>query len=295
MKTPDSRSATRQRLIQWSVCATLLIAVSLQSGCTAARRDGDPFRPMNRVFFHMNMGLDQYIAEPASNAYRSMTPNPVRTGIRNFFTNLAYAPTILYDLLQGHPRVALADAGRLVINTVWGVGGIFDPATRLGLERHPETFGVTVGVWGLPQGPYLVLPLLGPTTFADLPDIPIRILLSPVTYLDSFVRTSATGMGALSEASDEDRSTALDRVRNAVEPYEYLRSGYLQHQEELIRQRRKHGADDDIFPFEDLPTDDTMDDEMTPEPDPTTDTPPPGAHQEPPAGEAPPPDRTPSQ
>lgn len=242
----------------------------------------------------MNMGLDRYLAEPASNAYRSVTPDPVRMGIRNFFINLASAPTILYDLMQGHPLTALADTGRLVINTVWGVGGIFDPATRLGLERHQESFGVTMGVWGVPQGPYMVLPLIGPTTFADVPDIPIRILLSPVTYFDSFVRTSASGMGALSDASDDDRSTALERVRNAVEPYEYLRSGYLQHQKEMIRQRRKHSADEDVFPFEDLPTD-MMDDEMPLEPDPPNNAGPPDAEQEPSADATTPADRTPSR
>ena len=238
------------------------IALASQVGCKSDGT-GDPFRPMNRVFFGLNMGVERYIASPISEQYTTIVARPIRKGVSNFFSNLAYAPTILYDFLQGRFGQVLGDLGRITINSTVGIVGFLDIASKVGLPAHEQNFGVTAAAWGLPAGPYLVLPLLGPTTVTGLPDIPVRILLSPITYLDpATVRVAAGGGRAVNKAST--RQDNIRRVREAVDPYEYVHSAYLQKQEDLIRRWKNKKDQNDAYPFEDLPEDL---DEPTPQPD----------------------------
>jgi len=238
-----------------------LAALLVAGGCGHATQQRwtnppDPFRPLNRVFFGFNMGVDRYVAQPVSTVYRGVTPKPFRYAIRNFFRNLSMPIVIINDLLQGRPRLAGRDSLRLLTNATVGFGGIADPATTLGLGYSPQNFGVTAGRWGLGPGSYLVLPFLGPTSVTGLPDIPMRILLSPIGLIGpGLERTATAGANAVSTA--ESRKEAMSRVRNAVEPYSYMKSGYMQRQWSLIRGE----LGEDEAPFEPLPEDLLLDDD----------------------------------
>ncbi|MCK5191268.1 MAG: VacJ family lipoprotein, partial [Methylococcales bacterium] len=124
----------------------------------------DPYEGFNRKIFVFNEVLDDYVAEPVSDAYLWVTPQFVQTGIANFFNNLKDINVVLNDMMQGKVEQGAQDSGRFVVNTTVGLLGFIDVATGIGLEKHEEDFAQTLAVWGVPQGPYLVLPVLGPST-----------------------------------------------------------------------------------------------------------------------------------
>lgn len=262
-----ARRARRSSPVR-TLAAVICVAVA-SPGCATRERwtsPPDPLEPANRVMFGANMALDRHVAEPISNVYRGVTPEPVRYGVRNFFRNLSMPFVIINDLLQARFGWAGRDTLRFITNTTVGFGGIADPATTLGLEHRRQNFGVTAGVWGLGPGPYLVLPLIGPTSVTGLPDIPMRILLSPVGILGPGIERTATfGVGAVSDA--ESRRDAVKRIRESIEPYAFVKSGYMQKQWEMIQTKKRDG-DDSVF--DDLP-DDIFDDENK---DPETPLPP---------------------
>jgi len=133
----------------------------------AALNIHDPWESANRRMYHFNYRLDQWVMLPAVRAYRRVTPQPVRRGVSNFFGNLAEVSTLVNSLAQLKGHRAMNTTARLLFNTVLGVGGIWDPATRMGLPRHSEDFGQTLGFYGVPNGPYLILPALGPSNLRD--------------------------------------------------------------------------------------------------------------------------------
>src|SRR4030095_16924642 len=134
-----------------------------------------PCEKFNRCVYKFNNTLDKFILKPASDVYVKVIPQPARTGVTNFFDNLGLPNTILNDLLQGKLGPALGATVRSAVNTTVGIGGVFDPATNWRLPYHDNDFGVTLGKWGAGPGPYLVLPLYGPSTFRDVPKIPVKI------------------------------------------------------------------------------------------------------------------------
>src|SRR5258708_6582339 len=151
--------------------ATLVLACSL-IGCASlppgsTRDPRDHIERFNRSTFRFNTALDHAVLRPVARGYVKVTPRPVRTGVTNFFGNLGYTKTIGNDIFQGHPLDFGSDVARLVVNTTVGIGGVFDPATRFGLEKHDRDFGQTLGKWGVPTGAYLMLPLLGPSDVRD--------------------------------------------------------------------------------------------------------------------------------
>lgn len=127
----------------------------------------DPWESVNRRMYHFNYRLDQWVMLPAVRTYRRVTPRPVRRGVSNFFGNLAEVSTLVNSLAQLKGHRAMNTTARLLFNTVLGVGGLWDPATRMGLPRHSEDFGQTLGFYGVPNGPYLILPALGPSNLRD--------------------------------------------------------------------------------------------------------------------------------
>jgi phospholipid-binding lipoprotein MlaA len=150
----------------------ILLAAWLAAGCTAMtdRAEAyDPWEGMNRKTFAFNDALDRAVMKPIAKGYERITPVPVRESVNNFFGNLEDVGTSLNNILQGKIGEGLSDAGRVVVNTVLGVFGIWDVATGMGLEKHEEDFGQTLGVWGVAPGPYFVIPLLGPSTLRDAP------------------------------------------------------------------------------------------------------------------------------
>lgn len=153
------------------VFAALLVAW-LAAGCSTMtdRADAyDPWEGLNRKTFAFNDALDQAVLKPVAKGYEKVTPGFVREGVNNFFGNLEDVGTGLNNFLQGKVGQGLSDTGRVVVNTVLGVFGLWDVATPMGLEKHDEDFGQTLGSWGVPPGPYFVIPILGPSTVRDAP------------------------------------------------------------------------------------------------------------------------------
>jgi phospholipid-binding lipoprotein MlaA len=147
-----------------------LAAVLITAGCATTGNDPrDPWEGLNRKTFAFNDALDRAILKPAAQGYEKVTPAFVREGVNDFFGNLDDVGTSLNNFLQGKWREGASDAGRVVVNTVFGVFGLWDVATPLGLEKHDEDFGQTLGWWGVPAGPYFVIPLLGPSSARDAP------------------------------------------------------------------------------------------------------------------------------
>jgi phospholipid-binding lipoprotein MlaA len=134
--------------------------------------------------FGVHQALDGVVLEPVARGYRAVTPRPLRTGVVNFLRNLKSPVTFANDVLQGEVNRAGTTAGRFAINTTIGIAGIFDPATSMGLDRHDEDFGQTLAVWGVPSGPYLFVPLLGPTTVRDGAGRIVDVAFDPLTWAD---------------------------------------------------------------------------------------------------------------
>jgi phospholipid-binding lipoprotein MlaA len=204
----------------------------------------DPFERFNRAVWTFDNTLDHVILRPALREYSSTTPSPVSRSIRNFFSNATYTDTIVNDLLQAKFANGANDLARLVVNSVVGLGGLFDPATRMGLARHHADFGQTLGVWGLPSGPYLMLPLLGPSDLRDFFGQAADEYLTPPAYShDPYLRW---GFYAVDQAIERAQYMGLNRlIDKAFDPYAFVRNAYLDHREFLI-----HGGRDKSIELE---------------------------------------------
>ena len=148
---------------------TLLIIGSMSISNSGYSSDDDPLEPMNRAIFEFNEIVDDNILEPVAKGYRYVTPDPVERSVSNFFNNLGEINTIINSALQMKLDKTITSSSRLAINSTVGVLGLFDVATSLGIQREKEDFGQTLGVYGIPSGPYLVLPFFGPSSFRDAP------------------------------------------------------------------------------------------------------------------------------
>jgi phospholipid-binding lipoprotein MlaA len=140
---------------------------------------------MNRSLFSVNTAIDKVSTKPIAKGYRAIIPGPVRKGISNFFRNLVAPSSAINNFLQGKPGRGVSEIGRFVINSTIGVGGLFDIATPSGLEEFREDFGQTAAVWGVPDGPYVMLPLLGPKTLRDAVFLPVDIVVDPLFHYDN--------------------------------------------------------------------------------------------------------------
>jgi phospholipid-binding lipoprotein MlaA len=194
----------------------------------------DRFERANRSVYAFNKTIDHAILRPVARGYVKVTPQPVRRGISNFFANIDYPITIVNDALQGKVRDSLRDVARFGINTVIGVGGLFDPATHWGFERHDEDFGQTLGKWGVHSGPYLMLPIFGPSTVRDAPAKVVDHFTTPRTYL-----LSTNADLGLSVVGVVDKRAGLlntdEMIDNAYDPYAFLRNAWLQRREYQVR------------------------------------------------------------
>ncbi len=204
------------------------IFLLLLGGCASNGNPNDPLEPVNRVVYQFNDGVDALVIKPAAEFYRAMLPSFVRTGIGNFFSNINDVIVALNNLLQGKIPEAINDFGRILVNTTLGVFGFLDPATELGVEKHNEDFGQTLGFWGLGDGPYLVLPFLGPSSVRDAVGWVGDTYTWPVAYLKPNRDRNAIialriveGRAQLLQASQILETAALD-------PYEFVRDAFLQ-------------------------------------------------------------------
>ena len=155
------------------ILALVLVPLALQ-GCATTGNPADPWEGFNRPAFAFNDALDRHVLKPVAQGYAKVAPPVVRTGVNNFFGNIADAWTSVNQLLQGKPREAISDAGRVLLNTTMGLLGVIDVASAVGVEKHEEDFGQTLAVWGVPSGPYLVLPFLGPSSARDAPALVVN-------------------------------------------------------------------------------------------------------------------------
>lgn len=197
------------------------------------RQTNDPLEPTNRVFYKINNGIDTVIMKPAAQAYRAVLPNPVRTGIHNFLGNLGGPVRLTNDTLQGKPRRAGDSAMRFLINTTVGVVGIFDVAKEVGYPDHDTDFALTLANWGVPEGPFLFLPVLGPSSPRDVTGFAVDVAADPFTWIGRGTTgfTIASWTKTVTAALDQ-RSRLLDVIdqvkKTALDPYATFRSLYRQ-------------------------------------------------------------------
>ena len=201
----------------------------------------DPFEDLNRDIFVFNEKLDEKILKPTALVYRKVTPQFARTGVTNFFNNLEEIDTTINQVLQGEIKYAFNDAGRFVINTTIGLFGLIDVASKMGLERHEEDFGQTLGVWGISSGPYIMLPFLGPSNPRDLMSRPISSFLSGTFAMeDNDVKFTLVGIDAL-----ETRERLLDAETLIIgDKYMFVKDAYVQSREYEIN---NGSTEDDVF------------------------------------------------
>lgn len=214
-----------------SVSAALLLALVLLGGCASQADNVDPWEPFNRRVHAFNDGLDRALLKPLAQGYTTITPDPVEKRIHNFFLNLGYPTVFVNQFLQGKPVLGLRDTARFLTNTTIGIGGLFDVAGRLGLERHEEDFGQTFAVWGIGPGRFLVAPLFGPMTLRDGAGSAAGTFTSPVYYIDNdAARWSLRGVGLI------DTRAALLETEKLIsgDRYLFIRDAYLQRREYLI-------------------------------------------------------------
>lgn len=185
----------------------------------------DPFEPFNRSMYRFNAKFDRAVFLPVVNGYRWITPDPVETGVSNFFQNLLEVRNFANNALQFHGEDTLVSAGRFLVNTTLGIGGLFDPATKLGLTVRKEDFGQTLGRWGVGAGPYLVLPLLGPSGLRDAGGLTVDLVansLADPLQLEG-VRDDAAATVAYNLVKGVDaRSTTAFRYYRTGSPFEYV-------------------------------------------------------------------------
>ncbi len=226
-----------QRLVLLSVTCLFVGCASIPAGVEPSPRD--PWESFNRSVFEFNEGLDTYLLKPVVAAYRFILPAIVREGIYNFFSNYSDIYTALQNLLQGKPDYAFNDLMRVAVNTIFGLGGLMDVATPGGLEKHKEDWGQTFGVWGIPSGPYVVLPFFGPSTvrdtFGTAADLETDYLFKYIP--DVGLRNSITGLRVVNARNTYyEAGDLLDGA--AIDKYSFLRDAYLQRREYQINEGR---------------------------------------------------------
>ena len=230
--------------------------VFVVSGCatlSSPSPKADPFESFNRASFKVNETLDDVVLKPVAKGYVAVTPGFVRAGIGNAFENVGDVNTAFNNLLQGKVGNAFSDLGRVLVNTTLGVIGLWDVATPMGLEKHKEDFGQTLGKWGVASGPYLVLPLMGPSTLRDTFGRPVDSALGYYRNIDhrrtanSLLLTEIITMRASMLGADHTFETA------ALDKYNFVRDAYLQRRLAKIYdgkppQEKRDALDDSLDP-----------------------------------------------
>ena len=236
MAAPNSRSSRHITV------AFLFLNVLLLSACVSTADNQDPLENINRSVYAFNDFLDRNLVRPIAVAYTTVTPEPVQTGVNNFYVNLRYPMVTINQFLQGKMKLGFQGSGRFLINSTLGIGGILDPATGMGLPAHQEDFGQTLARWGVGSGPFLMLPVLGPATLRDGTG---RLAHNNLSYLplyvdDIRVRNSLILLDFINSRAqllDSDEMVSGDR-------YLFIRDTYLQRREFLISDGE---AEDDPF------------------------------------------------
>lgn len=236
--------------------AVLAIAASL-SACATSGNPRDPLEGYNRAMFKFNDKVDEVALKPIAKGYKAVTPSFVQTGIGNFFGNLSDVWTAVNNLIQGKGEAGLQDVVRVTMNSTFGLLGLIDIASQAGLPKHSEDFGQTLGWYGVQSGPYVVLPLLGPSTMRDTVALPVDITGDPWRYKEP---ANVRNIGTFTRIVDK-RASLLDATNlmeaAALDRYEFIRDGYLQARESKVfdgdTSRRKLETKGDSSALDDEP------------------------------------------
>ncbi len=210
----------------------LLLVLVIVSGCasqnaTQQPTPGDPLEPVNRAIYKFNDVADTYVLRPVTKGYEWLLPQFMRTGVSNFFDHWLYPIDIVNAFLQGKGAQGLSDIARFGINSSLGLGGLMDPATRFGLPQHEEDFGQTLGVWGVPEGPYLMVPVFGPRTLRSGVGQLVDLTYDPRVYIHN--RDWKIGVTALWFIDQRARLLGFDdEIRGAFDSYAFVRDAYRQ-------------------------------------------------------------------
>ena len=253
------------------------LALSLLAGCATTNMGtpGDPLERMNRATYRFNDSIDRAVLRPVATGYRDHVPQIVQQGVDNVLEHLAFPTTIVNDLLQLKIKDTLVDLGRFAVNSTLGLAGLLDPASRFGIPKNDEDFGQTLGRWGVPSGPYLVLPLLGPSTVRDGPSI-VADGYTDIRTRAKLNDTEQWSIGVLSLVHRRSELLAFDAsFDSAYDRYAFIRNAWLQRREYQVR-------DGDVEPEDPLegledPLEGLEDPAQEPPPVPESQPPPDGA------------------
>lgn len=226
----------KKNVFRRGAAVVLLLGAALLGGCASGpnAHPRDPLEPFNRGVSEFNEAVDGAVLKPVATAYRDVTPDLVRTGVSNFFGNLRDVWSALNATLQLKPRAAAENALRVGVNTAFGFGGLLDIASEMGIERTTLDFGQTLGRWGVPSGPYLVLPIFGPSTFRDAAGFGVESkgdLVSKVDHIPT--RNSLYALRAVETRANLLRATTMLEGA-ALDKYSFTRDIYLQRRQSLI-------------------------------------------------------------
>jgi phospholipid-binding lipoprotein MlaA len=232
------------------LCAAALLAGSLAGCATSGGNPADPLEPLNRAVFGFNDVADKAVLTPVAKTYRAVIPGILRKGVSNFFSNVEDVWISVNDVLQGKLQVGSEDFTRVIFNSTFGIAGIFDFASEVGLPKHNEDFGQTLGVWGVTSGPYLVLPIFGPSSFRDGVGLLVdgRADLVYRAIDDVPLRNSVYALRGISNRANLlDATSVLDKA--ALDRYAFVRDAWMQRRRNLVYDgnppREKEETDDD--------------------------------------------------
>ena len=214
----------------WLKALTAVLAMVVLSGCSSTPDDPyadkrDPFEDVNRVMWDFNQEVDEAVIKPAAEVYKKV-PEPIRTSLHNMFENLQEPWSVVNNVLQGKPTGAAVSAGRFFFNTTIGLLGLLDPATEMGLTKREESLGQTLAVWGVPDGPYLMLPIAGPTVLIDRGTDWVDGNYFPYTEIDSdwdIPRYTVKGLRARLSLSKQEQM-----LENSLDSYTFVKEAYFQ-------------------------------------------------------------------
>jgi phospholipid-binding lipoprotein MlaA len=248
---PWGDPARRARL---AACGMMAAMLGAQVGCAHLAGEPDPADPwerMNRGIFRFNEGADRWVIEPLAKGMDFILPDPVERSIRKFFDNAMIPIHFGNALLQFKPVSAVEELTRFVINTTIGVAGFFDPATHLGLEAHGEDFGQTLGYWGVPPGPYLVLPIFGPSNPRDTVGMIADSASTVYPWFMPFYASLAIGVGERLNLRSIHLETIAREREAALDYYVFVRNAFMSHRENEVWDLQEDEADeDDLYYFE---------------------------------------------
>jgi len=243
----------------WGIAGGLLLSIG--TGCASWNAPpGDPLQPINKPIFRFNVAADDYVIGPVARGYKFVTPQLFRTGVTNFFYNTKFPRRFVSSVGQLKGRKAAGEVGRFVVNSTVGMAGLFDVATDMGMARYDEDMGQMFGYWGIPGGPYWMLPILGPSNPRDTAGIVAEIFLSPFFWVSRVVDGPYfIGMGVfdnLNRRAEVDEELAAFR-RSALDYYVAVRDAYLARREAQIADKDPDAEadepDDDLYDFDEEP------------------------------------------